>query len=93
MSDNPHLVDGKYGIRDLVDLDELRRIFERFTAATGFPVGFLDHPGLNVLLASGWQDICTKFHRACPISEAVCVKSNRQLLDNLTVPGQLRTER
>jgi PAS domain S-box-containing protein len=90
--DKTHLVDGKYGICDLVDLAELRRIFERFAEATGFTIGFLDHPGLNILIATGWRDICTKFHRACPISIANCTKSNRHLLDSLDEPGKLVVE-
>ena len=69
--DTTHLVDGKYGIADLVDLEKLRGLFENFTEATGFTIGFLDHPGLNVLVASGWRDICTKFHRSCPAAEEI----------------------
>ena len=92
MSDDDHLVDGKYGIRDLVDLDELTRIFERFTEATGFTIGFLDHPDLNVLIGTGWRDICTKFHRSCPASEQICIDSNRSLLDQLDEPGKLVVE-
>jgi len=88
IEDTAHLVDGKYGITDLVDLEKLRGLFEKFTEATGFTIGFLDHPGLNVLVASGWRDICTKFHRSCPAAEEICVKSNRKLLDNLDEPGQ-----
>ena len=87
-----YLVDGKYGIEDLVDVEQLRTIFERFTEATGFTIGFLDHPDMNILIASGWRDICTKFHRGCPLGEANCVKSNRHLLDQLTEPGKLVIE-
>ncbi len=89
---NEHLIDGKYGIRDLVDLDELRRIFERFTEATGFTIGFLDHPGLNILIATGWRDICTKFHRGCPVSADNCSRSNRRLQGQLAVAGKLMVE-
>ena len=92
VDDISHLVDEKYGICDLVDVAELRRIFERFTEATGFTIGFLDHPGLNVLIATGWRDICTKFHRGCPLSADICVKSNRHLLDHLNQPGKLIIE-
>ncbi|MGD0398265.1 MAG: PocR ligand-binding domain-containing protein, partial [Syntrophobacteraceae bacterium] len=67
-----HLIDGKYEIGDLVDMGELRVVFEKFSQATGFAVGLLDHPGLNVLIATGWRDICTKFHRTCPASAAEC---------------------
>lgn len=91
-TDTSHLVDGKYAITDLVDLEQLREIFEKFTRATGFTIGFLDHPGLNVLVASGWQDICTKFHRGCEASAAVCTTSNAHLLDQLVEPNQLVIE-
>ena len=91
-NDTEYLVDGKYGISDLVDLDGLQRIFESFTEATGFTIGFLDHPAMNVLIATGWRDICTKFHRGCPLSADICTKSNRHLLDQLDQPGKLIIE-
>lgn len=91
-TDGIHLVDGKYAIDDLVDFGQLRRIFERFTEATGFTIGFLDHPGLNILIATGWRDICIKFHRGRPESEAVCLQSNRKLLDRLDEPGKVVVE-
>ena len=90
--DKSYLVDDKYSIKDLVDLEKLRIIFEKFTQVTGFTVGFLDHPGLNVLIATGWKDICTKFHRSCPASFENCRKSNSHLLDQLNTPGQLVIE-
>ncbi len=86
------LVDGEYGITDLIDLERLHGIFEKFTHASGFTIGFLDHPGLNILVATGWRDICTKFHRSCPASQAICAKSNQHLLDALNEPGQLVIE-
>ncbi len=91
--DNTSLVDGKYAIGDLIDLNELRRIFERFTDATGFTIGFLDHPGMNILIATGWKDLCTKIHRNCPLSAENCVRSNQHLLNSLDVPGKLLIER
>jgi two-component system cell cycle sensor histidine kinase/response regulator CckA len=91
-TDPAYLVDGKYAIGDLVDLTELRDIFEKFTRATGFTIGFLDHPGLNILVATGWRDICTKFHRGCPASADICGKSNQHLLGSLTQPNQLIIE-
>ena len=78
-----HLVDGKYSIQDLVDLAQLRSIFEKFTQSTGFTIGFLDHPALNILIATGWRDICTKFHRICPTSLKNCMKSNKKLLSRI----------
>ncbi len=86
------LIDGKYAISDVLDLKKLQLIFEKFTQATGFTIGFLDHPNLNVLSATGWRDICTQFHRGCALSAEYCTKSNRHLLDQLNVPGQVVIE-
>jgi ligand-binding sensor protein len=90
--DDDNLVDGKYSIQELVNLEQLRNIFEKFTQATGFTIGFLDHPDLNVLIATGWRDICTKFHRGCPASIKNCKKSNARLLDQLKELGQIVIE-
>lgn len=89
---NSNLVDGRYSITDLIDIKQLRNIFDSFCRITGFTIGFLDHPGLNVLIASGWRSICTEFHRECPTSLENCRKSNSHLLEQLTEPGQLVIE-
>ncbi len=91
-ADSANLVDGRYSILDLVNLEQLRTIFEQFHEATGFTIGFLDHPALNILIATGWRDICTKFHRQCPLAAEVCTRSNTHLLRNLSEPGQLMIE-
>ncbi len=83
------LIDGKYAIGDLLDLSRLRTIFEKFNKATGFTLGFLSHPKLEVLIATGWREICTKFHRGYPIPCANCKKSNTRLLNQLTHSGQI----
>lgn len=87
-----HLVDGEYAIGDLVDLERLKRILQRFTDATGFTIGFLDHPDLNILIATGWRDICTVFHRENATAAENCLRSNQHLLDNLDEPGKVVVE-
>ncbi|MBV5337334.1 MAG: PocR ligand-binding domain-containing protein, partial [Deltaproteobacteria bacterium] len=69
--DSSYLVDGKYGIRDLIDVVQMEHLCGRFSAATGFTICLLDHPEMNVLIATGWKDICTQFHRSCPDSNEV----------------------
>ena len=78
-----HLVDGKYSIKDLVDIEQLRELFEGFSAATGFTTGFVSYPGQEILIATGWRDLCTQFHRACPLSAEFCKESNHYLTDCL----------
>ncbi len=78
-----NLVDGKYSFRDLVDIDRLRLMFERFSKATGFTTGLVSHPDQDLLIATGWRDICTKFHRNFPVSEVHCKQSNLALTSQL----------
>ena len=91
-AENPNLVDGKYSIKDLVDIEKLRPILEKFSKATGFTIGFLSYPALEILIATGWRDICTKFHRACPASACHCKASNVQLIGNLTKSREMNIQ-
>ncbi|MBF0503661.1 MAG: PocR ligand-binding domain-containing protein [Candidatus Omnitrophica bacterium] len=86
---NDHLVDVHYGIKDLVNIERLSRIFEMFTSATGFPIGFFDHPDKNQLFSTGWRELCSKYHRVCPISAQNCLKSNTRLFDQLSESGKI----
>ncbi|MDY6951803.1 MAG: PocR ligand-binding domain-containing protein, partial [Thermodesulfobacteriota bacterium] len=77
------MVDGKYSFQDLVDLDQLGGLFERFSLVTEFATGLLSYPYQKLLLATGWRDICTKFHRAFPSSKVHCKQSNLKLTFHL----------
>ena len=71
-----HLADGKYSIKDLVDINRLRMSFEEFSKATGFTTGFVSYPDQEILISTGWRDACTKYHRHCPASAEACRESN-----------------
>ncbi|MCK5125833.1 MAG: PAS domain S-box protein [candidate division Zixibacteria bacterium] len=81
--EHEHLIDGKYSFRDLVDMDRLREMFESFSQATGFTTGLVSYPGQELLIGTGWRDVCTKFHRAVPQSEIHCKSSNKSLTHRL----------
>jgi PAS domain S-box-containing protein/putative nucleotidyltransferase with HDIG domain len=85
----PDLLDGKYAIQDLVDIDRLREIFIKFSMVTGFPFALIAHPSQDVLIASGWQDICTKFHRTVPESFGHCKHSDASLTEELMALEEL----
>lgn len=82
-TDNPDLVDGKYSIKDLVDVESLSSILEKFSRSTGFTAGVVSYPDQEVLIGTGWRDICTKFHRSCPESAEFCWQSNIYLTKQL----------
>lgn len=86
-------MNGKYSIKDLVDIDELREIFEKFSKITGYTTGFVSYPELEILIDTGWRDICTLFHRANPEAERICKKSNEALLGRLNEVRELSIEK
>jgi PAS domain S-box-containing protein len=77
---------GELGISDIVDVETLQSLIADFSALTGMVVALLDTKG-RVLIATGWQDICTKFHRACSESSASCTESDLFLSANVK-PGE-----
>jgi diguanylate cyclase (GGDEF)-like protein len=68
---------------DLVVIDELRGLCESFTALTGAVTAILDLEG-NILIATGWQDICVRFHRLHPLTAARCLESDTTLAGQLS---------
>ncbi len=87
-----YLVDDKYSIRDLVNIEGLRQIFEALSQLTGVAIGFNSYPDGESLIATSWADICTNFHRANPESAKVCLKSNSSLTDKLKKTGDISIE-
>ncbi len=79
-----------YRFTDLVDIEAFREMLKSFYEATGILHGLVDAEN-NVISAIGWQDACTNFHRAAPISNQRCEESNKrlavQLGDNTFVGG------
>ncbi|MDD2468813.1 MAG: PocR ligand-binding domain-containing protein, partial [Desulfobulbus sp.] len=68
---------------ELVNINELRELCESFTAITGAVTAILDLEG-NILIATGWQDICTRFHRVHITTASRCRESD------ITLAGQLK---
>ena len=67
---------------ELVDISELRELCESFTSITGAVTAILDLEG-DILTASGWQDICTRFHRVHPATASRCRESDTVLAGRL----------
>jgi anti-sigma regulatory factor (Ser/Thr protein kinase)/ligand-binding sensor protein len=74
------------GLASLIDLDRVQRMCEGLSAAFDIGLAILDPAG-TVLIASGWQDICTKFHRRHEETLCGCHESdlriNQRLLHGL----------
>jgi len=72
----------KYRLEDLVDIQHFQNLQDRLNCIYSFPSAIIDNDGL-VLTATAWQDICTHFHRANQDSEALCIQSDRYILDHV----------
>lgn len=69
-------------LETLIDVPIIRKMSELFYTISGAPIGILDIEG-NILVAIGWQDICTKFHRINPQTCAKCHKSDKYISNHL----------
>jgi hypothetical protein len=43
--------------RNIVNIEELKILFEAFTKATGFTTGLVEQETNEVLIGTGWRDI------------------------------------
>lgn len=66
----------------LLDISELRELCKGFTDLTGAVTAILDLEG-NILVATGWQDICLHFHRVNPQTARRCTESDTILAGQL----------
>lgn len=71
-----------YKFTDLVDIPQLKKLMVSACEITGILNAVLDSSG-NILIKIGWQDICTRFHRACPQTESNCRKSDSFICEHL----------
>jgi len=71
-----------YSFRQLVNTEELQNMMDILYGLTGCPIGIIDIDN-TVLVATGWQDICTKFHRCHPETLKRCIESDRYIEQNL----------
>ncbi|MEW6521715.1 MAG: PocR ligand-binding domain-containing protein [Thermodesulfobacteriota bacterium] len=72
----------KYRFSELVDIQQLQESMEYFHQATGLANAVLDARE-NILVAAGWTDICTKFHRCNPLTSARCRESDAYIKSHL----------
>ena len=72
-----------FKFRDFIDVGFITSLCEQFSAITGFVTALLELDG-TVLIATGWQDICSKFHRQNPMSLTRCTESDIYIGNQLT---------
>ncbi len=65
-------------LREFLDISVLQELLNSFSSLTNIATAILDLKG-NILTASSWQTICTKFHRKNAISASKCLESDTLL--------------
>ena len=73
-------------LSSLTNVVEVQSIMDVFFSLTGMVTAILDLNG-QVIEATGWQDICAKFHRINPQTCQKCTESDLFLAKNLK-PGE-----
>ncbi len=72
----------KHKLQDLIDIKQFQSLQDMMNEVYSFTTAILDLEG-NILTASGWQDICTKFHRVNPESCKKCAISDSYILSHI----------
>jgi len=69
---------GLLDLRDILDVQAIQELMNDFYKLTHIGVGIVDLRG-KVLVATGWQDICLKFHRLHLETRRNCIESDTEL--------------
>ena len=83
---NPDIPIPEVDLDSIINAEEIQSIMDDFWHLTNMPTAILDLKG-NVIEATGWQDICTKFHRIHPQTAHNCTESDLFLAKHLK-PGE-----
>ncbi|MGD8837725.1 MAG: PocR ligand-binding domain-containing protein, partial [Desulfobacteraceae bacterium] len=80
---SPEVDINKEEIGRLIDFKAIQEMMNDFYKTTRIGIGIIDLKG-DVHVATGWQDICTKFHRIHPETRAYCKESDIYLSGNVS---------
>lgn len=83
---NPETDISDIELKNIIAVDELQSILNDLAPVTNMVTAILDLKG-NVIESTGWQKICTNFHRMNPESAKNCTESDLHLSGKLK-PGE-----
>ena len=78
-------------LADVLDVPALQAMMDDFHTLTGIGIGIIDLHG-QILVGTGWQDICVHFHRVHPEACRHCLASD-VFLSRGVAPGQFKAYR
>ena len=75
-------------LRNIINSEFIQSVMNDFYTLTKIGVAIIDLKG-NILVATGWQDICTRFHRVNPETATKCKESDITLSQGVP-PGEIK---
>jgi len=68
----------KHQLADLLDIPRLQFVLDTHYQSSKIPSAIIDNHG-KIHTGSGWQDVCTMFHRVHPEAEKRCIESDLRI--------------
>ena len=81
-----------YPFSELIDVGRVQGLTDLFSRATGIPASIVGLDG-SILTGSGWQDICTHFHRVNPETRQRCIESGTRIANQLEAGSRCTVSR
>lgn len=66
------MVNGRYTLHDLINLQQLKETFLHFAEVTGLSATLLSYPEGTLLVGNGRWNICSQFHHTTPEANSHC---------------------
>ena len=76
-----YLIDGKYKLIEILDMEKLEYFFNLFTVSTGFTASLILYPDHNILIKSGCRKLCQELKCIDPENARECIAEDL-LLDS-----------
>ncbi len=82
---------GAIDLADILDTEAVQKIMDYFYRLTNIGVAIVNMKG-QIMMTTGWQDICTQFHRVHPETRKNCIESDLELSSGVE-PGKFKIYR
>jgi diguanylate cyclase (GGDEF)-like protein/PAS domain S-box-containing protein len=73
-----------YRLSELLDMTHIQTLADSNFQASGLPMTIIDATDNEIFVRAGWPGMCTKYHRANPISSKRCVESDNYVVGNVS---------
>jgi signal transduction histidine kinase len=79
---SPEIEIDEQELANIIDKPSIKATMEYLNSVTKLTFGLIDLKG-NIIVATGWQDICLNYHRKNPVTCKNCIESDTELTKGL----------